>query len=233
MGTVFLSEHQANSLLKRHPRANSFLEELKQGNIERECREEICTKEEAREAFENDEKTNEFWKEYTSGLQGNTSSGNNWYPFYLAFPLIIGLFVVLVIILIIWKCMFRKKARRQTSYVHRGTLDLVGEDGTGPDGRGRHPHQSSVVLCPLEEIYSSGGVHDVYPSFAEMRSDSVTTRLSNCEPPPSYEEATGESGVRRSEVTQHHIDPPPQYEEIVSSTSGRAVGIAPLATNVK
>lgn len=34
-----------------------MLEELKQGNIQRECREEICTYEEAREAFENDEKT--------------------------------------------------------------------------------------------------------------------------------------------------------------------------------
>lgn len=34
-----------------------MLEEMKQGNIQRECREEICTYEEAREAFENDEKT--------------------------------------------------------------------------------------------------------------------------------------------------------------------------------
>lgn len=30
---------------------------MKQGNIQRECREEVCTYEEAREAFENDEKT--------------------------------------------------------------------------------------------------------------------------------------------------------------------------------
>jgi len=30
---------------------------MKQGSIQRECREEICTYEEAREAFENDEKT--------------------------------------------------------------------------------------------------------------------------------------------------------------------------------
>lgn len=30
---------------------------MKQGNIQRECREEICNYEEAREAFENDEKT--------------------------------------------------------------------------------------------------------------------------------------------------------------------------------
>uniref|UniRef100_A0A672YG37 coagulation factor Xa n=1 Tax=Sphaeramia orbicularis TaxID=375764 RepID=A0A672YG37_9TELE len=38
-------------------RANSFLEEVKQGNMERECREEQCDWEEAREIFENEEKT--------------------------------------------------------------------------------------------------------------------------------------------------------------------------------
>lgn len=46
----------ANSILTRSKRANSgFLEELKQGNLERECIEEICDYEEAREIFENDQ----------------------------------------------------------------------------------------------------------------------------------------------------------------------------------
>lgn len=54
---VFLTDAKANTVLKRYPRANVFLEELKQGNIERECMEERCDYEEAREAFENDEKT--------------------------------------------------------------------------------------------------------------------------------------------------------------------------------
>lgn len=54
---VFLPADAAHSVLRRLRRANSFLEEMKQGNIQRECREEICTFEEAREAFENDEKT--------------------------------------------------------------------------------------------------------------------------------------------------------------------------------
>lgn len=54
---VFLTGEKANSVLKRYPRANGFFEEIRQGNIERECKEEVCTFEEAREAFENDEKT--------------------------------------------------------------------------------------------------------------------------------------------------------------------------------
>uniref|UniRef100_A0A2R8MFB9 Proline rich and Gla domain 1 n=1 Tax=Callithrix jacchus TaxID=9483 RepID=A0A2R8MFB9_CALJA len=57
MGRVFLTGEKANSVLKRYRRANGFFEEIRQGNIERECKEELCTFEEAREAFENNEKT--------------------------------------------------------------------------------------------------------------------------------------------------------------------------------
>lgn len=54
---MFLPADAAHSVLRRLRRANFLLEEIKQGNIQRECREEKCTYEEAREAFENDEKT--------------------------------------------------------------------------------------------------------------------------------------------------------------------------------
>lgn len=47
----------ANQVLTRWRRANSFLEELKQGNLERECMEEACNHEEAREIFEDEAKT--------------------------------------------------------------------------------------------------------------------------------------------------------------------------------
>lgn len=55
--TAFLDKMDASQLLSRQRRANSFLEELKQGNMERECREERCSWEEAREIFEDDVKT--------------------------------------------------------------------------------------------------------------------------------------------------------------------------------
>uniref|UniRef100_A0A8D0UW65 Gla domain-containing protein n=1 Tax=Sus scrofa TaxID=9823 RepID=A0A8D0UW65_PIG len=57
VGRVLAVFPKTNSVLKRYPRANGFFEEIRQGNIERECKEEVCTFEEAREAFENDEKT--------------------------------------------------------------------------------------------------------------------------------------------------------------------------------
>jgi hypothetical protein len=51
---VFLSASRANSALGRWKRAGSYLlEEIFQGNLERECYEEICIYEEAREVFEN------------------------------------------------------------------------------------------------------------------------------------------------------------------------------------
>lgn len=55
---MFVEKHEANKVLQRWRRANSgFLEELKQGNLERECLEEICDYEEAREVFEDDDQT--------------------------------------------------------------------------------------------------------------------------------------------------------------------------------
>ncbi|KAM9328520.1 coagulation factor VIIi [Pholidichthys leucotaenia] len=62
---VFLEKQEADSVLRRWRRANSgFLEELKQGNLERECVEEICDYEEAREVFEDNDRTRQFWLTY-------------------------------------------------------------------------------------------------------------------------------------------------------------------------
>uniref|UniRef100_A0A9J7ZJE0 Growth arrest-specific 6 n=2 Tax=Cyprinus carpio TaxID=7962 RepID=A0A9J7ZJE0_CYPCA len=52
-----VSPRQANEFLRRHRRAYQVFEETKQGHLERECVEERCTKEEAREVFENDPET--------------------------------------------------------------------------------------------------------------------------------------------------------------------------------
>lgn len=67
---MFLSDKSASSVLVRQKRYNTGrLEEFAAGNLERECREEKCNYEEAREVFENDAKTMEFWKQYVDGDQ--------------------------------------------------------------------------------------------------------------------------------------------------------------------
>ncbi|XP_039975488.1 coagulation factor IXa [Xiphias gladius] len=69
-GPVFLSGQAADSVLRRHKRHNTGLfEELLEGNLERECIKEVCDLEEAREFFENDEETMEFWAGYVDGNQ--------------------------------------------------------------------------------------------------------------------------------------------------------------------
>ncbi|NXC40192.1 FA9 factor, partial [Penelope pileata] len=55
---VFIDNKEASAVLSRQRRANSNrLEEVIPGNLERECIEEKCSFEEAREVFENTEKT--------------------------------------------------------------------------------------------------------------------------------------------------------------------------------
>lgn len=55
---VFRGAPQAHRVFLRSKRANQFLlEEILQGNLERECYEELCNYEEAREYFEDNAKT--------------------------------------------------------------------------------------------------------------------------------------------------------------------------------
>ncbi|KAM9349497.1 vitamin K-dependent protein C [Symphorus nematophorus] len=63
------SDHTKAHMLLRSRRANSFLEELKPASKERECIEEKCDFEEAREIFQTREATLEFWTVYTDGNQ--------------------------------------------------------------------------------------------------------------------------------------------------------------------
>ncbi|XP_020737482.2 prothrombin [Odocoileus virginianus] len=64
---VFLGRRQASSLLQRARRANKgFLEELRKGDLERECLEEPCSREEAFEALESLSATDVFWAKYTA-----------------------------------------------------------------------------------------------------------------------------------------------------------------------
>ncbi|XP_062866545.1 coagulation factor VII [Trichomycterus rosablanca] len=76
--SVFVGRRAAHDGLLRTKRANSgWLEELKMGNLERECLEEKCSYEEAREVFEHTEVTNEFWKDYYDHCVSNPCQNNS------------------------------------------------------------------------------------------------------------------------------------------------------------
>ncbi|XP_041127761.1 coagulation factor VII-like [Polyodon spathula] len=67
--TVFTKKDVANSVLQRHKRANKWFEELKTGSLERECNEEKCSYEEAREIFQDNKRTEDFWEVYNDDDQ--------------------------------------------------------------------------------------------------------------------------------------------------------------------
>ncbi|XP_029936929.1 growth arrest-specific protein 6 isoform X2 [Myripristis murdjan] len=67
--SISLSPEEANQFLSRRRRANQVFEETKQGHLERECVEERCTKEEAREVFENDPETDYFYPKYLACVE--------------------------------------------------------------------------------------------------------------------------------------------------------------------
>ncbi|NXP41056.1 PROS protein, partial [Leiothrix lutea] len=63
-----LPQQRASQFLLRKRRANALLEESKKGNLERECIEELCNREEAREVFENNPETEYFYPRYLNCL---------------------------------------------------------------------------------------------------------------------------------------------------------------------
>ncbi|XP_056419118.1 vitamin K-dependent protein C [Hyla sarda] len=67
--SIFFNRQDANRVLKIQKRANYGLEELRPGNLERECYEEKCDLEEANEIFETREQTLNFWSVYFDGDQ--------------------------------------------------------------------------------------------------------------------------------------------------------------------
>ncbi|XP_048362084.1 coagulation factor VII-like [Sphaerodactylus townsendi] len=62
--SVFMRPEEASQVLRIHKRAYQFLEEIRPGDLERECIEEKCSFEEAKEIFKSQEKTMEFWFDY-------------------------------------------------------------------------------------------------------------------------------------------------------------------------
>ncbi|XP_036397223.1 vitamin K-dependent protein S [Megalops cyprinoides] len=76
----FLTQNTAAQFLSRRRRANSLFEESKKGNLERECIEELCNKEEAREIFENYPETEHFYPKYVACLGSHRVGINNPVP---------------------------------------------------------------------------------------------------------------------------------------------------------
>ncbi|XP_007492722.1 transmembrane gamma-carboxyglutamic acid protein 2 [Monodelphis domestica] len=160
---VFLGAPRAQSFLgvgpapRRVPRANHWdLELITPGNLERECLEERCSWEEAREVFENKALTDKFWETYPYNGKGGAAQGR-----VDVAALTVGLGAGLLVLLL--------AALGTLWYLHRQR-----QLGRGP---GTSPQRAFLVteelpLSPLppppglptyEQALAASGVHDAPP----------------------------------------------------------------------
>ncbi|XP_001506875.3 transmembrane gamma-carboxyglutamic acid protein 4 [Ornithorhynchus anatinus] len=73
---VFTPKEEANMFIQRRLLYNRFdLELFTPGDLERECNEELCSYEEAREIFGDNDKTISFWKDYSPNGPSAKSDG--------------------------------------------------------------------------------------------------------------------------------------------------------------
>ncbi|OWJ99280.1 hypothetical protein Celaphus_00009610, partial [Cervus elaphus hippelaphus] len=219
--SVFLEAKNAHSVLKRFPRANEFLEELRQGTIERECMEEVCSYEEVKEM--------EFWKGYPNAVYSVRDPAQSSDAMYVVVPLLGVALLIVIALFIIWRCQLQKATRHHPSYaqnrylasraghslprvmVYRGTVHSQGE-ASGHRETGSHPQ---VVLGP-----SRGGRTTVRLESTLYLPELSLSRLSSATPPPSYEEVTAPQESSSEEASVSYSDPPPKYEEIVAANPG-------------
>uniref|UniRef100_A0A3P9PE34 Proline rich Gla (G-carboxyglutamic acid) 4 (transmembrane) n=1 Tax=Poecilia reticulata TaxID=8081 RepID=A0A3P9PE34_POERE len=160
------NESDAKLFLGRHLLANRFdFEMFVPGNLERECREETCNYEEAREVFENIPQTDAFWKEYTK--EKNPSRVD-------VIGLLVGLIcagvVVLILGVLIWylcrstfKSGIRRPRRSNASLIMRRLDDASRQPELSPTSGPTLDVEDPPGLPSYEQAISARGQHDAPP----------------------------------------------------------------------
>uniref|UniRef100_A0A4W4GP58 Gla domain-containing protein n=1 Tax=Electrophorus electricus TaxID=8005 RepID=A0A4W4GP58_ELEEL len=180
--------------------ANGFLEEFRQGNIERECVEESCSFEEANEVFENKEKTTRSIYAVNSNNESRSERADT---VYMVVPLLGVALLIIIALFLIWRCQLQKATRRRPAYTQNRYL------------ANRNTRSLPRILVHrdspshAEISHTSSGVA---PDSSQNGGQAPNSRAT---PPPSYEEVTGHLESSSDETTAPYSDPPPKYEEIV------------------
>ncbi|XP_006883796.1 PREDICTED: transmembrane gamma-carboxyglutamic acid protein 4 [Elephantulus edwardii] len=174
---VFTSKEEANLFVHRRLLYNRFdLELFTPGNLERECIEELCNYEEAREIFMDDDKTMLFWQEYST--KGPTTKSDDNREKIDVMGLLTGLIAAGVFLVFfgllgyyfcITKCNRQQHQGPSATHVRRGRHT--------PSIIFRRPEEA--VLSPLPT-----SVEDTeLPSYEQAV---ALTRKHNASPPPPY-----------------------------------------------
>ncbi|XP_064237117.1 transmembrane gamma-carboxyglutamic acid protein 2 [Aotus nancymaae] len=161
---VFLGPPEAQSFLSRHTRirrANHWdLELFTPGNLERECLEEKCSWEEAREYFEDDTLTEHFWESYIyngKGGHGRVDVAG------LAVGLTCGILVIVLAGLgAFWYLHWRRRRGHQPCPQEAGVISPLSPlSPLGPSTP--LPPPPPPGLPTYEQALAASGVHDAPP----------------------------------------------------------------------
>ncbi|NXG79255.1 TMG4 protein, partial [Baryphthengus martii] len=168
---VFTSAKEANLFIGRHLLNNRFdFEAFTADNLERECFEELCNYEEAREIFEDSDKTMDFWKDYsTKGPKikiGNETLQKINVTGLLISLVAAGVLLVIIVLLIFYCCKSRCKSRQPpgySAYVRRRNSSSVFRRHEEISLNPLPPRIDDSGLPTYEQAVSSDGQHNVLP----------------------------------------------------------------------
>ncbi|XP_004381872.1 transmembrane gamma-carboxyglutamic acid protein 2 [Trichechus manatus latirostris] len=161
---VFLDSPKAQNFLSsqsRIPRANHWdLELLTPGNLERECLEERCSWEEAREFFEDDTQTKHFWETYIYNGKGGHGRAD---IAGLAVGLTSGVLLIVLAGLGAFWCLHYRRGRGQHSCPQEAVIisPLNPPSSLGPPTP--LPPPPPPGLPTYEQALEASGVHDAPP----------------------------------------------------------------------
>ncbi|XP_075046724.1 transmembrane gamma-carboxyglutamic acid protein 2 [Mixophyes fleayi] len=173
---VFLNNEDAHAFFNRKLLYNSWdFEMFTPGNLERECYEEVCNYEEARECFEDEQKTKDFWKTYVHNGQGGGSGKSPAVDVAgLVAGLVAGVVLLVMIGVLIMYCV-RYKAKERTRH-GRAPVNLTSST-------------SLPEALPLTELPLAGPTAPGLPSYEEALEASGTYDA----PPPPYQRGSTRS----------------------------------------
>nr|XP_056719235.1 transmembrane gamma-carboxyglutamic acid protein 2 [Euleptes europaea] len=154
---VFLDGSAAHKFLSRKLLYNHWdLELITPDNLERECIEEVCNYEEAREVFENDFKTKEFWETYQHNGRGGARQ-----PGVDVAGLVAGLIAAVVAtVMFVIVAMYCLKYRVKQRTLSRTRENLYPEV---PLACFSEEPETAPRLPSYEQAMASAGVHDAPP----------------------------------------------------------------------
>ncbi|XP_075404495.1 transmembrane gamma-carboxyglutamic acid protein 4 [Tenrec ecaudatus] len=174
---VFTSKEEANVFIHRRLLYNRFdLELLTPSNLERECNEELCNYEEAKEIFVDDDKTKKFWQEYI--IKGPSPKSENHKEAVDAFGLLAGLiaagvFLVISGLVVYYICIpkcHRQQSSRSSAVYERGDRHTPSIHFMRPEEAALSPSPPSTEDTDL-------------PSYEQAV---ALTRKHSVSPPPPY-----------------------------------------------